>query len=92
MATESSTNREHFRLYNKALSLWDSRVSHRLLAQDSHLTDDKQSPDKKWGTDTLRNWIMTRRLAIAAAREAALARNDTLDSWICANQPNVNPS
>ena len=68
VATESTANREHSRLYNEALSLWNSRSSHKVLAQDLHLTDDKQSPDKKWGTDTLRNWIMTRKLAMARPR------------------------
>ena len=72
VAAESSATCKHARLHNKALALWQCRSSHRLLAQDSHLIDDKKSPDKKWGTDTLRNWIMTRKLAIAPARKVAL--------------------
>ena len=87
IATESLTTCEHTRLHQEALALWQRRSTHNFLSQDSYLMNDKFSPDKKWGIDTLRNWIMTRKLAITAAQEVALARNNTLDSWILTTQP-----
>ena len=89
IAADSQATRELSRLQDEAFALWSNRASYNLLAQDSSLMEDKFSPDKKWGADALRNWIMTRKLAISASESVALAQRNTLDSWIQRPGPNI---
>ena len=56
--------------------------SYFLVAQDASLLDRRYEPQAEWSVEALRNWLLTRRLAITAAESVQEATTGTLDSWL----------
>ena len=79
---ESRVTEERSSLQQEAQELWAQRTQLNILAQDASLMDRRHEPQAEWSVEALRNWLLTRKLAITAADNVLKASTGTLDSWL----------
>ena len=79
---ESRATEERSNLLQEARQLWARQTHLCILAQDASLLDRRYEPQAEWSVEALRNWLLTRRLAITATESVHEATTSTLDSWL----------
>ena len=82
IVAESTNTLERRQLIEEAEELWNRRSALPLLTQDRYLFEDSNKPNSECSAKEIRNWIMTRKLAVDAAKETQSKGNTSLLEWL----------
>ena len=82
IVTEAKNTNEKESLLAEARSLWETTSPNSFLMQDSYLADPEYEPQNNWNPTRLRNWLLTRKLAIDAASRLAATGQTLITTWL----------